>query len=242
VKLRAYYLWAVRTDENEGNPNPVTVKGKKVQQNILPVMNDAVHQAMLKACGRNTLGRRDKAIISLLHRSGLRRSEICMLNLDSYRDDSDRPALIIGSVEFATKSRKARLVPLTPETVALLDRYMLRRGDAPGPLFYSARGEGHRLSANGVSQIVERLMKAAGVEDSYGVHSYRRAWAIDAREAGLSDASIMDIAGWEDITQLVRYTKSKNTQLAHDEFYAKMTGDNATKKRQPMPRILRSAS
>ena len=240
VKLRAYYEWAIRADMNEQNPNPLNgIKNDVPPERILPQMTEDVCEQLLKACGNRKgekrdvrLIARDRAIIAVLMGSGMRRSEVAKLDLEDFHiEDPKRPFLVVRD----PKNDKDRIAPLTYNAATLIGRYILHRGSAPGPLFMSQR-KGGRLTPAGITQLFERTMKRAGISDSYGVHSFRRGWTVAAKEAGMEDTDIMEIAGWENQIQLRRYLGPKKTQLALDAFYAKMGGTPTEDKQKGVQR------
>lgn len=232
VKLRKFYDWMLRTKEmKKGLENPCAqVKGDKPQKNLQPVMrpDDAVFAAILKACDDSpdeTVARRDRAIISMLMWSGLRREEITKLDRSSYNEDTQRPMVKVGTVQRTTKKRIARWVPLAPDTAKLLDLYLIRRDegysvDPDSPLFMSQRGD--RLTAAGVSQLFDRKKKAAGITGPLGLHSTRRGWTITARRAGMSDSEIMRIAGWSSDLMIRHYSQDDDKDIAYDAYFTKM--------------------
>jgi site-specific recombinase XerD len=238
VKCRAYYTWAVRVDMNRGNPNPFDgVKNSVPVERILPVITDDVIAKLLKACDNRKgekrdrkLIARDKAIISVLRWTGMRRSEVAGLNFDQYQYIDGRPLLLLGE----PKNGKQRIAGVRYECATLVDRYLLDRGEADGPLFLPQRGE--RLTPAGITQLFDRACKRAGVEKSYGIHSFRRCFIIEAKRNGMSDSNVMEIVGHGNVQQLRRYTKAVATELALDEYFEKMGGEpKAEKVRGPQP-------
>jgi len=220
VKLRSFYRWALANREVASNP-ATEVKRLDTQETLPPVLEDEALRDMIRSCGTDHNGRRDAAIMSLLRMSGLRRAEICGLDLDSYHA-GDAPYLMVGTAENHTKSRKQRIAPLAEETADALDFYLLHRGDDAGALFLSRHSSTGRMTPSGITQLVDRARLRCGLSERIGIHSFRRAAAIAMREAGMSDAAIMDICGWKGEAQLVHYTKRAATKLAHAEYAEKM--------------------
>lgn len=65
------------------------------------------------------------------------------------------------------KGRKARTIPLLNETKEILLRYILENqldvnGCIDGPLFYNSQGK--KLTRQGVTYILQKYTKAAGIE------------------------------------------------------------------------------
>ena len=222
VKLRAFYRWAHANRLLDGNP-ATEVKRPRASDSLPPALDDTMLRDMIRSCGTDVNGRRDAAIMSLLRLSGLRRGEVCGLDLASYHD-GDTPYLTVGSAAHPTKTGEVRTVPIAEETADLLDFYLLQRGDDPGALFISRHADDGRMTPSGITQLIDRARQRCGIRGRIGVHTFRRAWAIDARESGMSDAAIMSIAGWKGEGMLVHYTKRADARLAHAEYAQKMAG------------------
>lgn len=243
VKLRAFYAWAIRTEQEDEatgdiastDPTVGVTRPRTGDHAVQPTLDEDDYAKMQAACDRrNTEQRRDAAILSLLRWSGLRRGEICKIDLDQWVDGPS-PVFMVGSPDDPTKTNRSRVVPVHPETAKLVRRYLVHRGRDAGALFLSRRSRTGRLTPNGVAQLVAKARERAGLPVSYDCHSFRRKWAIDARRSGISDAAMMAIAGWTNPAMIIRYTASEKAKLAHEEFFQKM-GSQQEEKKQMRPR------
>ena len=100
-------------------------------------------------------GRRDYTLILLAVQSGLRLSELTGLR----RDD-----IFLGAgahVRVMGKGRKERCTPLTKQTVAVLQAWLLEPARGDGFVVFPARGGG-RLSSDGVQYLLARHVAVAG--------------------------------------------------------------------------------
>lgn len=117
-------------------------------------------------------GKRDLALIRLMHDLGLRRGEVVTLDLA----DVDPEA---GTVAILGKGKSEKInLTLNPPTAAALDDWIAARGDWPGPLFVRldrAAGPGHpgRLDAGNVARISHGLGRLAGVARGTNPHGLR---------------------------------------------------------------------
>jgi integrase/recombinase XerD len=231
VALRRFYDWAVKAQHMKSDP-AAHVEMRRPQETRPPALADEQLRKLMQSCPGTPVGRRDAAILLLLRHSGIRRSELCTVDLAHYGDHGGRASLMLPR----TKNGQVRIVPVSDETRKLIGRYLrLVRGTEAGPLFVSRSSSDGRLTPNGVSGIVDRARIRAGITERIGVHSFRRAWTIDARSRGMSDHSIMRIAGWDDSEMIRRYTKTLEEKLAHDEYYLKMGAE----KKPYRPRLRR---
>ncbi|UCC90755.1 MAG: site-specific integrase [Dehalococcoidia bacterium] len=134
---------------------------------------------------------RDKCIISLLADSGMRLSEITNIQLSDFDWDS-LTVTIIG------KGNKQRRAPFTGRTAELLQNYL---------------AENHNSGANiwginhyGVQTMLKRLGEGVGIRCN--AHTFRRGFACNLHRKGLSTLDIMHLGGWEDLSMVLRYTRS----------------------------------
>ncbi|MBL4848253.1 MAG: site-specific integrase [Planctomycetes bacterium] len=102
-------------------------------------------------------GRRDRALLLLLHNTGARVQEVCDLNVESLRLEE------LPSVTIRGKGRKVRTCPLWTRTVTALRVLIASRGQPSGkaPLFLNRHGR--RLTRSGVSYLLARAARKAGV-------------------------------------------------------------------------------
>lgn len=111
---------------------------------------------------------RDKALISLLLYSGLRRSEAASLTSDQVEDDE----LVVQG-----KGGKERIIFIHPHTRERLTQYLATRTDDNPRLFVShARGkEGQPLSLRGMSWVIRQRANEKGIDAH--PHTLRHAYA-----------------------------------------------------------------
>lgn len=122
------------------------------------------------AARSSPLGRRDLAILRLLHDLGLRRGEAVALDLA----DVDLPTFAVQIVGKG-KTEPARVTLSGPARAALAD-WIAARGDAPGPLFIrldrAAPGR-DRLTGDAVARLVKALGRKAGLAREVRPHGLR---------------------------------------------------------------------
>jgi integrase len=120
---------------------------------------------------------RDKALLALLFKCGLRRGEASALDIDSI--DLETRTIRIKD----TPKRSYNYAFVDDELAILLKRWIARRGDAPGPLFIGLKG--NRLGGQSINRIFTKLTRASGIKTGgkhWSVHSTRYAfvsWLIE---------------------------------------------------------------
>lgn len=159
-------------------------------------------QALLDSCDRGTaLGRRDRAILLLLARLGLRADEAAALTLDDFDWNA-------GTLSLTGKGQRRETLPLPHEVGEAVAEY-LRDGRPQCPtrhLFVRARAPYRAFrSADAVSHAVRRSHKRAGLDFPLkGAHQLRHA---------LATGMLRDGASLEDIGQILRHADPESTQI-----------------------------
>lgn len=168
--------------------------------------DDEIHQ-LLETCDASTRGRRDRAIIFLLVGCGLRRAEICSLNLADW--DGER-LTVMG------KGRKQRTAwPAGSVRDALLD-WLTVRGTQPGPLFHVITRDAvleKRMSTTALWNMISTRRQTAQLQP-FSVHDLRRTFISDMLD--MADlATVATLAGHSNPTVTKRYDK-RNESTARD--------------------------
>lgn len=215
--LRSFFGWMAEEEYVTTNPMG-KVKAPAVPLTETTVASDEDFLRLLKTCSpwRTMTTARDASIISLLWATGLRRGELAALRLDDV--DLDSMTLIVR----ASKNGTSRRVPFDARTTQHLVRYLARRErsvHSASPMLWL--GKCGPLMSDGIRLMLQRRAREAGVQIS--AHSFRRGFAARAIRAGVSQGSLMTIAGWKNPTMPLRYTRSVAVALAEDEYRLKMS-------------------
>lgn len=168
---------------------------------------------------RTTIGVRDRAILELLARAGLRRSELARLTLADVQERGRQPdarrrnaiaprrgdQTTLEVVVRGSKRGRTRTVPLHGDAVqALCGWYAARPPTATDALFVSLRtrrsANPERLSAGAVGEIVLKHAAAAGVRDNRRTaHTLRHTFCTMLAEHDVAMEVIRVLAGHVDI-------------------------------------------
>ncbi len=153
---------------------------------------------------------RDYCILTLFLNCGMRLSELVGINLPDYKENTLR---IIG------KGDKERLVYLNEACITALNVYCSERNALPNivdrnALFLSKK-TGKRLSPRRVQQIVERSLKAAGLDGKgYSTHKLRHTAATLMHQYGKVDMlALKEILGHEHVSTTEIYTHLSQQEL-----------------------------
>jgi len=181
-------------------------KGRKLPAE--PLTQDEV-KALLKACSnRAPTGIRNRALIVLLYRGGLRVKEA--LSLMPKDCDTQR-----GTVRILHgKGDKSRLIGLDPEAAAVLQHWLDRR-TALGitgrrALFCSLRGK--PLLSVYVRNLMKRLAGKVGIEKRVHPHGLRHTHAYELANEGTPLHVIQQQLGHSSLATTDRYIRHLNPQ------------------------------
>jgi integrase/recombinase XerD len=199
AKTQKYHLGAIRSfynylcDEEILEVNPVGstksfIKEYKSKNTTQHQFTPSPEQAAILI--NNAYLARDKAIIALLFKTGLRRGEASALDLDSV--DFDTMTIRIKD----TEKRSYNYAFIDQELAILLKRWIARRGGAPGPLFIGLKGE--RLMGRGIYNIFTKLARASGIQTGgkhWSVHSTRYAFTTWLLSGKMSREHVQKLRG-----------------------------------------------
>lgn len=165
-------------------------------------------RALLSACQRDAspAGARDGAMFALAWNTGMRRAEITKLTYgDMKRQDDDWVLQVRGK---GNKVRQAYLHFAVP----WVERWLVRRGRDPGPLFCRIRkgGElvsGRRLSEYGLALILEKRGLEAALTAPIRWHDFRRTFAGNLLDDGVDLATVQRLLGHSSPTTTSNYDR-----------------------------------
>lgn len=155
-------------------------------------------------CSTNT-GRRDYAILQLLHTYGVRGGQVRALRLEDIHW-ADNQILF-----RASKNGKDSLLPLSLEVgQSLLDYLRQARPRCSYPqVFITCRAPYHPLArSSSLSAIVDRYIRAASINvSSRGAHAFRHGFATRMVNKGYSLKAVADVLGHRHLSTTFIYTK-----------------------------------
>jgi site-specific recombinase XerD len=193
------------------------VRCSHVQHDEPRALSDAELDRLLRQPDRRTtIGVRDRAILELLARGGLRRAELARLTVADIQERGRQPdarrrtAIAPGRAEQtrlevvirASKRGRTRTVPLHAEAHDALSRwYASRPTSASDALFVSLRQRrSARPEASAVGEIVARHAVGAGVrEDRRTAHALRHTFCTMLAERDVALEVIRELAGHVDV-------------------------------------------
>jgi len=176
----------------------VQPKGEAVGQDELA--------ALFQVCAEDDspAGRRDAAMFAVLYGGGLRRAELCGLDLADF--DAADCALTVR----LGKGRRERTVYLPESVCEHLQTWIAVREDEPGPLYCPVRMTGEvpirRLRGESLWYILKRRQRQAGL-NGISPHAMRRAFVSNLLEAGVDLLTVQELVGHANAVTTARYDR-----------------------------------
>jgi site-specific recombinase XerD len=164
-------------------------------------------EALINSCDTTTpTGVRDRSILLLLARLGLRAGDIMKLRIDDIDWEQ-------GSLRVCGKGRREEKLPLPQDAGDALLRYLTEvRPDVPiAKIFLRSLAPCRPFveSSTGISTIVRRALVRAGIDDapSRGAHMLRHSAATTLLRSGTPLAAIGAVLRHRSIDTTARYAK-----------------------------------
>jgi integrase/recombinase XerD len=174
------------------------------------VLTDEEVRALLDACGRYTpVALRNRALITLMYRAGLRVSEALALQPKDVDLENGIVRVLHG------KGDRYRAVGLDPGAAAVVAAWLAERGRAqrvagranratdPAPLLCTVYGT--PVTTGYVRRLMKRLGRQAGIAKRVHAHGLRHTHAAQLREEGVDVGIISRQLGHRSLLTTIRY-------------------------------------
>lgn len=218
VAVRSFYAW-IHT--RAGYPNIAEdVKGVK-KQNAIGHDALTLEQAreLLRLEGQTLKDLRDKALINLMLRRGLRTVEVVRANVGDLRQTAGKPVLYVQGKGHGAKDD---FVVLSEDVLEPIRAYLEARGTQAdtAPLFAGTgnKNAGGRLTTRAISRIVKDALSGIGINDPHiTAHSLRHTAVTLALEAGASVQEAQAMARHRNISTTMIYAHNLDRMKANAE-------------------------
>jgi site-specific recombinase XerD len=189
------------TAEPAQEPRHPANRGRKLPPEVL---TEAEVSALVRACSNKApTGIRNRALLVLLYRGGLRINEALALR----PKDLDRVAGTIRVLHG--KNDKARTIGLDPQAFAVLERWLDKRAalgiNGHSTVFCTLKGE--PVSDSYVRVLLPRLAKKAGIEKRVHAHGLRHTHAAELAREGVPARLIQAQLGHESLQTTDTYLR-----------------------------------
>ncbi|HSP27047.1 MAG TPA: tyrosine-type recombinase/integrase [Ilumatobacteraceae bacterium] len=213
--LRSFFARIIEWDWDDApRRNPVLKGDLPSRPDSLPKFLDDAAAAKLMATARAATDPRDRLVVELLARIGLRAREATGLDADAVVRVGDGHWLRVP----VGKLRNDRFVPLHPQLVELLDEWCATNVEhirAHRRLLADHRGS---LSYDALLRIVKRTAKRAGIGHVHP-HQLRHTLATQAINRGMRLEAIAALLGHRSMRMTLTYARIADRVVA-DEYAA----------------------
>jgi len=167
-----------------------TSRPKKMPiENSGDIITEADILKMIKVCDHP----RNKALISALHESACRASEIMDLKIKSVSFDENGTVLFVNG---KTGQRRIRLVNSTPYLEQWLNAHPYKK-DKDSPLWVVLRNRGKKcIDLSGLTQMLKKTAERAKIDKPIRPHLLRHSRLTELAKMGLSEYKLKIFAGW----------------------------------------------
>ena len=169
----------------------------------------ALAQDELEALQSVRMNPRDRALIAVLSRCGLRVSEACSLTVDNIHWSTGTPSL-----RFTGKRGKERVVPMNLEVQDVLREWLESRRFSDSPYVFCNLRNGQRLSRKTVWAAMKRYAQRAGIRHVHP-HMLRHTFGTDLADRNVPVERIKDLMGHASIETSSIYISVSAEQKRH---------------------------
>ncbi len=166
-------------------------------------LTTAATEALFQAIPASAV--RDRFMLDLIYRHGLRRLEAALLRLENVQGDR----IWVGRVKNGVSGE----YPLHPSTQRLLAAYLKHRRNPKNPFLFTSRqsGEDRSLSVSTIYNTFKKFAVLAGVSpENRHVHVLRHSIAVHLMNAGWGAADVQDWLGHKCISSTMIYGTVSN--------------------------------
>ncbi|GAP10226.1 site-specific recombinase XerD [Bellilinea caldifistulae] len=167
--LSALWQWAVQQGVCKENPVRQIKAPVAEKKTIIPISKKEIC-ALLESASQSHYPLRDRAIILTLLDTGIRATELCNLRIK----DLNR---VTGHIRVIGKGKKERLVPISRETIGVIDEYLANRKESSSssPLF--ALKSGKPMERCKLRKILSEIGDKSNISHVFP-HRFRHTFAI----------------------------------------------------------------
>lgn len=202
--LRTFFFFLVREKVVAENLAKL-LDTPRIQRNLPEVLTLEEVERLIAVCDPSLpRGLRDRAMLELLYSSGLRVSELVLLEF-SHLDLSNRMVRLWG------KGFKERVVPFGEKAqdalIAYLERgrpVLLKRSQSN--YIFVSDASGRPLTRQNVWTLIKRYARRAGIQKNITPHTFRHTFATHLLENGADLRIVQEFLGHSDITTTQIYT------------------------------------
>jgi len=171
-----------------------------------------LERAELKRLLGARMSKRDRALLALLYRAGLRCAEACAMRMEDIRCVQARLIVKVSKPKNLARGAPQRELGLDPKTESILREWLQTRGDAPGFVFGTRTGSA--VDTSHVRRVLGRLRKRTGIQRRVHAHGLRHTFARELYDEGIGLREIQDALGHRNLATTDRYLRTLGVSAA----------------------------
>jgi integrase/recombinase XerC/integrase/recombinase XerD len=214
VRTRLAFLIAFLHFLMEQDIIPVSVLKRGIRLKLPETLPRAIHPADIRKLISVIDNVRDRALILLLLRTGIRIGEALGLRLNDLDVQDRKVHLFQGE-----KNSMGRVVYLSEDALFALKRWLQERKKDKEFLFYG-QSHGSLCYSTGRSLFIKYLQKAGLDQKGYTLHRLRHTCASELLNAGMRLECVQQLLGHQDIEVTRRYARLTDTTREQEYFRA----------------------
>ena len=214
VRTRLAFLMAFLHFLMEQDVIAVSALKRGIRLKLPETLPRAIHPADIRKLISVIDSVRDRALILLLLRTGIRIGEALGLRLNDLDVQDRKVHLFQGE-----KNSMGRVVYLSEDALFALKRWLQERKKDKEFLFYG-QSRGHICYSTGRSLFVKYLKKAGLDQKGYTIHRLRHTCASELLNAGMRLECVQQLLGHQDIEVTRRYARLTDTTREQEYFRA----------------------
>lgn len=205
---RSFFKYLVASNAAHANPFESVQAPKAAKKLPATLSVDEINSLLDKHDG-SALSLRDRAMLELFYSSGLRLSELAVLEVDGID-------MVAGQTRVVGKGDKERIVPVGRKAVQAINEWLEVRGELADieetALFVNQKGR--RLSARGIQYSMQNWAQKNGLGRHLHPHMLRHSFASHILESSGNLRAVQEMLGHSDISTTQIYTHLDFQHLA----------------------------
>jgi integrase/recombinase XerC len=229
--LRSFFRFAQREDLVDHNPAKPLRNPRKSRKLPHFLSTDELGRLLQAPPAESALGLRDRAILETMYSAGLRVSELVGIN------DGDID-LEGGTIRVRGKGRRERLAPVGSYARKAIRRWLgqrqLAKDAATGlaaPTFTNKFGR--RLTTRSVGRMLEKHLKATGLDLRTTPHTLRHSFATHLLDHGADIRSVQELLGHKSLqtTQIYTHVSTAGLQRVYEKAHPRAQQSRSRRQR-----------
>ena len=210
--LRAIYAFVAYLVRQE--VLPPEIMNPKVRMQEPDALPKAIPDEDIKSIFKAVTNVRDRALLMLLYRTGMRIGELLQVKVDDIILPNQTILLYVGS-----KNYEGREVYFSSDAEQALKDWLRTRDATKRYLFYG-RSDNPLSYVSAWTAMRKALERAGLLDKGYSLHHLRHTFATEMINHGMRVEVLQQILGHQDIEMTMRYARLSNQRIEEDYYRA----------------------